>query len=257
MYKLRRKLLSQNFLRDPKLVSKLVESSSIGKNDLVLEIGPGKGIITEKLLEASQHVIAVELDQYFSHALKEKFLSYQNLTVYNEDIMNFHLPSLPYKVFANIPFAIEGKIVRKLIDAPSPPEDCYLVIVRSLANRLSAKDQENMFSITHKPWFDFDIVYHFKPWDFTPFPNVEAVLWRFTKHKQPKLPLQEKDKYRKFVEIGFGHGLSINRNLLKIYGHQRANLLLSQIGVAKNTLPNQLSLEKWIKLFELVSLSRR
>lgn len=242
MHKLKRKLLSQNFLHSRYLVSKLVKSSSIGKNDLVLEIGPGKGIITEYLLKSSQHVIAVELDSHWCDYLQEKFRGTNNLTLYQADIMSFDLPKVPFKVFANIPFAIEGKIIRKLIDSPYPPEDCYLVVMKELAFRISAPHKENQFSLIHKPWFDFSITHHFKRSDFTPFPSVDAVLFRFRKKPVPLLPEFEKDSYEKFICHGFGKGLSL--------GHNLDQKVLSDLGVSRKILPNMLPLEKWVELYQ-------
>ena len=88
MYKLQRKLFSQNFLHSRKLVHELIRGSSIGKHDLVLEIGPGKGILTGELLKQSQHVIAVEIDSQWYKYLQEKLSYSDNLTLYHEDFLN-------------------------------------------------------------------------------------------------------------------------------------------------------------------------
>jgi len=181
MYKLQRKLLSQNFLYSRKLVSKLVGSSSIAKNDLCLEIGPGKGIITQQLVKQAGRVIAIELDSQLFAQLKTNFRYVDNLAVYHQNFLNFQLPKTTYKVFANIPFAIEGQIIRKLIDNSNPPDDCYLVLNKQLANRLVANFKENLFSIIHKPFFGFEICYQFKKTDFAPMTSVDTVLFRFTK----------------------------------------------------------------------------
>jgi 23S rRNA (adenine-N6)-dimethyltransferase len=253
MFKLRRKLFSQNFLHSRKLISKLVRSSSIGKNDLVLEIGPGKGIITEQLLQSAQHVIAVGIDSHWYKYLKNKFRNTDNLTLYHGDFLSFNLPFLPYKVFANIPFSIEGKIIRKLIDAKNAPEDCYLVMMKELAFRLSAPYKENWFSIIHKPWFDFSIYHHFRRTDFTPVPKVDAAMMRFTKRKTPLISWAEREHYQKFVTIGFGDGQPIWQNLKKGYGKASLMKSFKSLHIEKTTKPAELSLQQWISLFrELV-----
>jgi len=254
MYKLRRKLFSQNFLHNRKLISKLVRSSSIGKNDLVLEIGPGKGIITEQLLQQSQHVLAVEIDSHWFKYLQDKFTHAQNLTLYQEDILNFRLPALPYKVFANIPFSIEGKIIRKLIDSPNPPEDCYLVMMKELAYRLAAPHKENQFSISHKPWFDFSIQHRFTRKDFTPYANVDAAMIRFKKRKEPLLPWNEKGRYELFIEECFKYGMPIYHTLKIKYGKNKLHRVLNSIGENKDTKPSYLNLEQWIGLYKELAL---
>jgi len=253
MYKLRRKLLSQNFLHSRKLVSKLLGNSSIGKSDLVLEIGPGKGIITEQLSQKSQLLIGIELDNHWYKYLYEKFEHQSNVLLYNQDFLNFSLPSLPYKVFANVPFAIEGKIVRKLIDDRYPPEDCYLILMRELAVRLEARQKDNFFSICHKPWFDFSIPYYFERSDFTPHPNVDAVLFRFVKKHQPLLPIKEKQYYQKFIERSFGHGQAVYQNL-KIYTDRTIlDHAFQKLSLNRKIKPGHLSLSQWIRLYQLVA----
>jgi len=252
MYQLRRKLLSQNFLHNRKLVAKLLGRSSIGKNDLVLEIGSGKGIITEQLVQKAEHVIAVEIDSHWYRYLQTKFKNADNLTLYHVDILDFRLPALPYKVFANIPFSIEGKIIRKLIDDRNLPDDCYLVMMKEVAYRLAAPYKDNMFSITHKPWFDFSIYHHFRRTDFEPVPSVDVVMLRFTKRTDPFLPWEERMKYQKFVEIGFGHGQPVFQNLKKIHGRQRVMLAYRKLHLRRDVKPSYVSLEQWIYIYRLL-----
>lgn len=250
MYYLRRKLFSQNFLHNRMLVSKLVCSSSIGNNDLVLEIGPGKGIITEVLINQARHVLAVEIDNYWYNDLQKRFYQKSNLTLYRSDILGFSLPSLPYKVFANIPFSIEGKIIRLLIDAKNPPHDAYLVVRKELAYRLAAPYRENRFSLAHKPWFELSICYHFRRSDFRPSPKVDAVLLRIRKKKNTLLTWNEKDSYQNFIKIGFGQGLPLWRNLSHSYGKTAAIRMLTPLGIAKKTIPSQINLRQWLVLYK-------
>jgi 23S rRNA (adenine-N6)-dimethyltransferase len=250
MYQLRRKLFSQNFLHNRKLVSKLVRSSSIGKNDLVLEIGPGKGIITEALLLQAQHVLAVEIDSHWYSYLHDRLGLVRDLTLFREDILNFKLPVLPYKVFANIPFSIEGNVLRYLIDAKNPPIDCYLVVMKKFGYRMVAPYRENLFSLTHKPWFEFSLNHHFERTDFQPVPSVDSVMMRFVKRKQPILSWSERDRYSKFLEIGFGHGLPVWQNLKKRFGIDKTSRILSPMRINKTTRPTDLSLRDWGQLYK-------
>lgn len=249
MYKVRRKLFSQNFLRDRKLVSKLLGRSSIGKNDLVLEIGPGKGIITGQLVQRAQYVLTVEIDSHWYNYLEHMFNDKKNLILYHKDFLDFKLPSLPYKVFANIPFAIEGRIIRKLIDTQNPPEDCYLVMMKELAYRLAAPYKENMFSVMHKPWFDFSIFHHFRQTDFEPVPNIGIVMLRFTKRREPLLQWSERKRYRHFIEQGFGHGQPVKDNLKKLYGRQKVLQALREGNLPRNIQPSFISPEQWVALY--------
>jgi len=250
MQNLKRKILSQNFLHSRKLVKKLILGSSIDKSDTILEIGFGKGIITQQLIQNAKNVIAIELDTHWYNYLQVKLNGSRNLKLYNEDFLNFSLPKIPYKVFSNIPFSIEGKIIRKIIDDENPPKDCYLIMMKELAYRLSAPYKENEFSIMHKPWFNFSIYYHFKPEDFTPFSNVSAVMLRFAKRKKPLVTLGNKNDYQKFIRLGFTYGLPIFKNLKNTYGYKRTLNAFNQTNINKSTKPGFLSLEKWTQLYE-------
>lgn len=245
MYDLQRKLLSQNFLHNRKLVG----NSSIGKNDLVLEIGSGKGIITEQLVKKAEHVIAVELDTHWYNYLKNKFNTTENLMLYHEDFLSKRLPKLPYKVFANIPFAIEGKIIRKLIDDLNPPQDCYLVMMKELGYRLSAPYKENLFSLEHKPWFTFSIYHHFNRTDFTPIPSVDIVMLQFTKRTKPLIPMEHRYSYQQFIEVGFGFGTPAFKNLKKMYGNKKVTNAFRKYNISKDTKPSYISLQQWIDLY--------
>ncbi|PIY80370.1 MAG: hypothetical protein COY80_03195 [Candidatus Pacebacteria bacterium CG_4_10_14_0_8_um_filter_42_14] len=251
MQGIRRKLLSQNFLNNQKLVSRLVASSSIGKKDLVLEIGPGKGIITKELISAAGHVIAVELDNHWYRFLMNTIHD-DSLTLYHGDFLSFSLPRLPYKVFANVPFAIEGKIIRKLIEHENPPDDCYLVVMDSLAERLLASHKENMFSIMHKPWFEFSIIHRFKASDFSPVPSVKPVLFRFVKRLNPLLAFNDRSEYRKFVQTAFGNGLAIRKNLRRSFSVTDIDIALHKLSLRKKIKPTELRLEQWVQLFRLL-----
>ncbi len=249
MSSLRQKLLSQNFLHNRKLVTRLVGRSSIGKKDLVLEIGPGRGIITRVLLEQAGHVVAVELDAGLYQDLRQTFARQENLTLCHGDILSFPLSRLPYKVFANIPFAIEGKIIRKLLEDDNPPQDCFLVVMRELALRLANEQGAGLFGARHRPWFEFTVEHAFKRSDFTPAPNVDAVLLRIQRKKLPLLPFQERKKYWQFVRRAFGHGLPVKNNLKHFYGPDKVAAALHQLSLSRKIRPGELTPEQWVKFY--------
>ena len=188
MYKLRQPHLSQNFLTNRELVSKLIRGSSISPSDTVLEIGPGRGIITQELLKITPHVIAIEKDP--------------KLTSHPRDFLTYPLPRTPYKVFANIPFSITGAIVRKLLQAPNPPADCYLIMQSEAAAKFVIHPQANtMAAILYYPFLDIKIIHRLARTDFSPPPAVDSVLVRFT-HKSSTLI---KSVYQDFIAYHFTH----------------------------------------------------
>ena len=188
MYKIRQPQLSQNFLHNRKLVSKLVRGSSVSPSDTVLEIGSGTGIITRELLQITPHVISIEKDP--------------KLTPNPQDFLTYSLPQTPYKVFANIPFSITGAIVRKLLQSPNPPTDCYLIMQAEAAAKFTIHPKANtLAAILYYPFWDIRVIHHFARTDFSPTPAVDSVLVHFT----PRSLITNKSAYQDFVAYQFTH----------------------------------------------------
>lgn len=252
MHDIRRKLYSQNFFHNRKLISQLVDYSSIGKQDLVIEIGPGKGIITEKLLSVSNRVIAVEVDTRWCFHCQRRFQSSSNFQLIHQDFLKWKLPSVPYKVFANLPFSIEGKIIRKLLGDPNPPREASLVVMKELAERLVYKDRQ-MFSALYRPWFEFTIVHHFSPADFIPKPKVNAVLFQIRTKNEPKIPWQQREKYQQFIRLAYTDGKEVFKNLEIQYPRKKIQKAFRSLSLNKKVNPNQVFLANWIVLFEFIT----
>lgn len=253
MYGQRRRILSQNFLHSRALVNNLVRRSSIGKKDTVLDIGAGRGIITSELLDIAQSVIAIEVDNVLCEYLYAQFRKSNKFRLVCRDILKYRLPKHPYKVFANIPFSIEGKIIRKLLNAPNPPSDAYLVMRADLAHRLLKKSQ---FAIFYQPWFDFSIEHHFHSYDFKPAARMETVLLRFEKKKYPLLSEKEKKSFQLFIGQGFGGGKYLRYNLRSFLSDKQFRRRSNDLGFDFHSNPTSLSLEQWIGLWKYLSRNR-
>ncbi len=201
-----RKLLSQNFLWNRELVNKLIRGSSVSQNDSVLEIGSGKGIITEQLLGICQKLTAIEADRRLHSFLKENLPIKQGLQLLPCDFLDYPLPSSePFKVFSNIPFSITGEIVKKLLFSPNPPEDSYLVVQREAAEKFVGKKCGNtMLAVIFYPFFDIKIVHTFQRSDFKPKPKVDSCLIQLVKRKSPFIRKSNVQLYRDFVVYHFG-----------------------------------------------------
>lgn len=189
-------LISQNFLTSQKLINKLVRESSISSKDMVLEIGPGRGIITRELLKITNQVVAIEIDPKFRYPAHPY--------VYG-DFLTLPLPKKPYKVFSNIPFNITGDIIRKLLQSDSPPSDSYLIMQKQAAVKFIANDKSNtMAAILYYPWWDIHITHRFKKTDFSPPPQVDCVLLRIQAKSIPLFDPKYKQIYQDFISYHFG-----------------------------------------------------
>lgn len=226
MYSTQRKLYSQNWFLNQELVESLVRDSSIGKADTVLEIGPGKGIITQALIERAGKVIAVELDPRLYGSLRSRFARAPNLELHHSDFLAFPLPNYPYKTFSNIPFRITSDIIRKLLRSPNPPLDSYLILQKEAAAKWAG---DSLVSLLLQPWFRFTILRELQRTDFVPVPRVDVVLMRIEKRARPLI----EEQYRKTFEDWLTYVFSRKKPYV----------------VKLRSNPTQIGLVEWIILF--------
>jgi 23S rRNA (adenine-N6)-dimethyltransferase len=206
VYSKQRGLRSQNFLVSRALVRRLIRGSSITSQDTVLEIGAGTGILTEELLHAAREVVACETDARLIATLCARFKGVSNLRLFQRDFLELQLPTVPYKVFANVPFAITGEVVRKLLQAAQPPVDCYLVVQKEAADKFTLRPGRNtMAAVLYYPWWAVEVTYRFRRTDFDPPPHVDCVLMRCQPRPVPLIALSKKAAYFDFVAYRFVH----------------------------------------------------
>lgn len=149
----KRKLLSQNFFKDPALVSAIVSDASLGRNDIVVEIGPGNGIITRELAKVCHKVVAVEKDPDLYRQLKADFKDMPNAELHNKDFLRFEIRYPRCKVFSNIPYGITADIVNKLLYGKNPPLEAFLVMQKEAAQKFCGAPRETEYAVLIKPWF--------------------------------------------------------------------------------------------------------
>ncbi len=244
---------SQNFLKNSFLAKKLVERSSIERKDIVYEIGPGKGILTQELARKSAKVIAIEKNRNLYVRLREKFSKVSNVEIKLGDFLKETLPEQErYKIFSNIPFAITAEIIAKLTSTNNPPEDIYLNIQEEAAKRFSGMPygEEKLYSLFLKPWFELRIIHHFKQTDFYPIPKVNIVLLQIKKREKPLVGEEKKQLYRNFVVYGFTQWkCDLKKALKKIFTYNQFNRLAHNLGFGKKAKPSDLNFQQWLSLF--------
>ena len=182
---MRNHLLSQHFLRSPKLALILIGHSNLKKRDLVVEIGAGSGVITSALAYRVREVIAVEPDAAVAEKLRENLAkrAITNVTVAELDFLEMELPKEPYKVFSNPPFHLSSAIMHKLIEAENPPEAIYLILQKQFALKLLNTDRHYTSQLGLKviQKYQTKIRLPLRPTDFTPPPAVPCVLFEAKK----------------------------------------------------------------------------
>ena len=198
------KRFGQNFLIDTHVLEKIIRAADITKDDMVLEIGPGIGTMTQYLCEHAREVVAVEIDKNLIPILTEDTLSaYDNITVINEDILQVDIAKLvaernggrPIKVVANLPYYITTPIIMGLFEANVPLENITVMVQKEVADRMQAgpgtKDY-GALSLAVQYYANPYIVANVPPNCFMPRPNVGSAVIRLTLHEEK--PVQVKDE---------------------------------------------------------------
>jgi 23S rRNA (adenine-N6)-dimethyltransferase len=242
---------SQNFLRSPRLVERLLDCSGIGADDLVIEIGPGRGIITERLAAHCRQVLAVEQDPILVEQLRAQFAHVPNVALFAGDFLSFPLPLTTYKVFANIPFNITAAIVGKLTSGTSPPVDTYLAVQREAAARFMGTPQETLVAVLLKPWFEPAVVHRFRPTDFVPRPGVAVVLLRLRRREKPLVASREAALFGDFVAYAFtAWQPTVREALARILPRRLVADIERTAGVSLACPPSEIPFTAWISLVD-------
>lgn len=247
----RRKELSQNFIRNRSIARRIVARSGIGRDDLVLEVGSGKGILTRELALSARRVIAVESDPHLAAATRELAKRSGNVEVRECDFLDFSLPDCEYKVVANVPFAATSAIVDRLTNEhPSPSESCLLV-QREAAERFLGIPKTTLVSVLLFPWFETSIVDRFRRSDFVPRPRVDTVLMRLRRRPVPSIDDADGTMFRDFVTYGFCAWAPDIRTAYSDVLQGRARLTLENANIDLSLRPSEVTVDMWVWLFRV------
>ena len=243
---------SQNFIKSPRLVSQLLNSSNLKSGETIVEIGPGRGIITQELLDRGLKVIAVEKDRNLVSDLRLRFSLYSNFTLINDDFLDWSLPKTPFKIFSNIPFSITALIVNKILKSPNKPNEMYLIFQQEAAQKFSLSNRfNNQDSILVAPFYDLEILGDIDRTAFMPKPQVNIVFTKFTLLQKELIDISQYSQFRDFVIFGFNQWKSnIFEIYKKIFSYDQFKKINHQLKV--NSLkPTELSFDQWFGLFSI------
>ena len=204
------KRFGQNFLIDGHVIEKIIRAAEIKKDDVVLEIGPGIGTMTQYLAEAAGEVFAVEIDKNLLPILAETLAEYDNVTVVNEDILKVDIAALtggrPVKVVANLPYYITTPIIMGLFENHIPATSITVMVQKEVAERMQAgpggKDY-GALSLAVQYYAEPYIVANVPPNCFMPRPNVGSAVIRLTRHTEPKIVVKDEKFMFKLIRASF------------------------------------------------------
>ena len=259
------KSLGQKFLINDSVVNKIVESAEITKNDLVIEIGPGLGNLTEFLLEKAGKVIAIELDQRMLEILNDRFSLYDNFEIINEDVLKVNLNELisknknseikNAKLVANLPYYITTPIIMKLLEEKLDIETITVMVQKEVADRLIAIPGEKLSgAITYSVYYyaTSENVTIVENNSFIPKPEVDSEVIKLSIRKNPPVELLDEDQFFKTVKASFMQrrktliNALVNGGILK--SKQDAKKLFDDLNMNYNTRGESLSIEMFAEI---------
>lgn len=247
---------TQNFLHSKELVRHLIGICNIKLDDVVIEIGPGKGIITNELAHKVSKVIAIEFDEELYEKLKNKFQSNNKVDIIYGDILNF-TPRVPnYCVFSNIPFNITSEILNKFL-SDKKNDKMFLIMqyepfIKYAGNPYGA---ETLRSMLYKPFFDMDLKYRFDPSDFKPAPQARIVLASFERKQFPDVKKEEEKLYKDFLAyIYTNKGETFFAKIKTLFSSNQIKRVWGQIKIDKTTKISEVPYESILKVFKLFFL---
>lgn len=250
-----KKSFGQNWLRDDYTLDTIVDAANISPDDYILEVGPGLGTLTEKLISTKAKVLAVEADKDLIPSLQKKFGSFQNFKLILGDILKFNLLEIEpnFKVVANIPYYLTSNLIRKLLEVSNPPSVIVLLIQKEVAERIIAKPgQMSVLAFSVQYYARAELVAEVKKELFDPIPKVDSAIIRITRLAEPAFSADTKKLFR-LVKAGFGEKRKTLRNSLSgglRISTDTAEALLKASGINPQARAQELSMNDWRQLYK-------
>ena len=267
-----RKHLGQNFLINKDILSEIINTADLTKNDIVLEIGPGLGILTKELAKKAKKVIAIEKDEKLVKILKKELAHFKNIKIIEGDILKLPVTSyqLPvtYKLVANLPYYITSPVIRKFLEEGNPPPSTkvstfvktsadrsggrpklmVLMVQKEVAERICAKPPDmSLLSVAVQFYSQAKIVKIVKKESFWPRPKVDSAIIKLTTNNR-QLTTINTNLFFKIVKSGFSQPRKqLKNNLKKIFG-KNTKKILKQSKIEESCRAETLSIDEWLKI---------
>ncbi len=260
------KLLGQNFLIDQEIVNKIVNSAGIDKEDLVIEIGPGLGTLTNELLKKAGKVVCVELDKKMIEILEDRFKLFNNIEIINDDILKVNLSKIiqdskmtKTKIVANLPYYITTPIIMKLLEAKEDFDSITVMIQKEVADRLCAKTgSREAGAITYavEYYAVAEKLFIVPNNSFIPSPKVESEVITLKPKKEKNTDVKDEEKLFKIIKYAFMQRRKTLVNTLQNtdigVGKEEIKEILEKLKINEKIRGEALTLEEFIKISNLL-----
>ena len=259
------KSLGQNFLIDDDVINKTVASAEITNEDLVIEIGPGLGTLTSRLLEKAKKVIAIELDKKMIKILQERFSLYSNFELINEDVLKVNLKELikkekeenkikDVKIVANLPYYITTPIIMKLLEDKLDIKSITVMVQKEVAQRLAAKPGEKLAgAITYSVQYycETKLIVEVSNQSFIPAPEVDSEVINLKIRNTSPVKIEDEKIFFKLIKASFMqrrktflNGVS-NSGLIE---KEKLKEILNEMNISENVRGENLTLEQFAQI---------
>jgi 16S rRNA (adenine1518-N6/adenine1519-N6)-dimethyltransferase len=249
-----KKSLGQHWLYDQASLQAMCVAADVKAGDVILEIGPGLGTLTELLVKQAKQVITVEFDEKLAAGLPRKVPS-DNLMVIQQDILSFDFTSLPagYKIVANIPYYLTSHLIRVISETPNPPQTAVLLVQKEVAKRVAARPGDmSLLSVTAQFYWRVSVALEVPARLFTPPPKVDSQILVLERRTSPQFADVDTKDFFRMVKAGFSQRRKTLLNSLS-GGLHRSRDEVQAICSAGSLDPGRraqtLSLEEWHVLY--------
>ena len=266
------KSLGQNFLINDEAINKIVESSNVESEDLIIEIGPGLGTLTNELLKKAGKVICIELDSKMVNILKDRFKLFNNFEIINQDVLKVDLNELiqkeietkkikKAKIVANLPYYITTPIIMKLLEEKLNLESITVMIQKEVADRLIAvPGSKNTGAITYSVYYyaEAEAIMEVPKESFIPAPEVTSKVIKLNIRKAPPVEIENEKLMFKIIKNAFMQRRKTLLNSLtnsKIFKDKEYGIkVLENIGLDSNIRAENLKIEDYANLAKSISI---
>ena len=271
-----RKGLGQHFLIDDEVLRLITSAAELAPTDVVMEIGPGLGVLTRELAGQAGWVVAIELDNKLAAILKQTLASFNNVTIVNEDILSIDPAALlqeqkarfppaigspfSYKVVANLPYYITSPVLRHFLEASVKPKTMVVMVQKEVAEAIVAEPgQMSLLSISVQFYGEPAIVSYVPARCFYPAPEVDSAILRVKLYPRPAVAVTDKDSFFGLVRAGFSASRKqIGNSLAQGLGLSKAEVLplLEKASIVPQRRAETLTLDEWAQLWQVFTRVR-
>lgn len=254
-----KKSLGQHFLNSDYVPKKMCDAATVQAGDIVLEIGPGTGILTRELLARGAKVIAIEADVRAVASLEESFpdaITQNQLTIHHHDartlnLADFNLVNQGYKVVSNIPYYLSGHLFRSLLDTDCQPTTLVFLIQKEVAERIARDKKESLLSLSIKVFGDPSYICTVKKGHFTPSPKIDSAIVAVTAISKDRLGPVDTSWFFHILHVGFAQKRKqLLGNLTQEFSRPDLEELFDSLKLSPTIRAEDVPLQTWLTLVQ-------